>query len=69
MRRRVSHIFYKMSLQKGLRLTGLKAGRPLPPEKFLKHIYLRGIVRPKRVHELENPVTSEVEPATFWHPA
>jgi hypothetical protein len=51
--------------------SALRAGRPLPPGRFLVLISVRGLVDPRAIVRLEgldrlkNPVTSEIEPATF----
>jgi hypothetical protein len=55
-----------------VRLSALRAGRSLPPGRFLVLISARGLVDPRAIVRLEglgqlkNPVTSAgIEPATF----
>jgi hypothetical protein len=55
-----------------VRLSDLRAGRPLPPGRFLVLISVRGRVDPRAIvwleglSQLENPMTSSgIEPATF----
>jgi hypothetical protein len=54
-----------------VRLSAIRAGRPLPPGRFLVLISLRGwvdlrvIVRRKGIDQLKNPLTSGIETATF----
>jgi hypothetical protein len=55
-----------------VRLSALRAGRPLPPGRFLILISIRGgvdpraIMRLKGLGELKNPITSSgIEPVTF----
>jgi hypothetical protein len=54
-----------------VRLSALRAGRPLPPGRFLVHISVRGRIDPKAIGRLEglgqlkNPMTSGIESATF----
>jgi hypothetical protein len=55
-----------------VRLSALRAGRPVPPRKFLVLISVRGwvehraIVRLEGLGQLKNPMTSSgIEPATF----
>jgi hypothetical protein len=55
-----------------VRLSALRAGRPLPPGRYLVLISVRGlinlrtIVRLERLGQLKTPVTSSgIEPATF----
>jgi hypothetical protein len=71
-RRRGSHIFYTIVSQMAVRLSALRAGRPLPPRRFLVLISVRGRVDPRAIVRLEglgklkNPMTSwGFEPATF----
>jgi hypothetical protein len=55
-----------------VRLSAPRAGRPLPPGRFLVLISVRGGVDPKAIlrqegfGQLKNPMTSGTEPATFW---
>jgi hypothetical protein len=55
-----------------VRLSVLRAGRPLPPGRFLVHISVRvgvdprAIVRLEGLGQLKNPITSSgVKPATY----
>jgi hypothetical protein len=54
-----------------VRLSALRAGRPLPPGRFLVLISVRGevdpgaIVRPDGLGKLKNPKTLGTETATF----
>jgi hypothetical protein len=71
-RRRGSRIFEIIGSQMAVRLLALRAGRPLPPERFLVLISvrvwvdLRAIVRLEGWGQLKNPITSSgIEPATF----
>jgi hypothetical protein len=71
-RRRGSHILLTIGSQMAVRLSALRAGCPLPSERFLMLISVRGWVGPRAMVRLEgldqlnNPVTSsEIEPATF----
>jgi hypothetical protein len=55
-----------------VRLSALRAGRPLPPGRFLVLIPVRGCIDPRVIVRLEglgqlkNPMTSSgIEPATF----
>jgi hypothetical protein len=59
-----------------VRLSALRAGRPLPPGRFLVLISVRGFVDPRPIVQLEglgqlkNPMTSsQIEPAIFQHVA
>jgi hypothetical protein len=70
--RRGSHIFQTIGSQVAVRLSALRAGRPLPPGRFLVLISVRGWVEPRAIvrreglGQLKNPVTSSgIEPATF----
>jgi hypothetical protein len=56
-----------------MRLSALRAGRPLPPGRFLILISIRGsvdpraIVRLEELGQLQNRMSSSaIEPATFW---
>jgi hypothetical protein len=57
-----------------VRLSAIKAGRPLPPGRFLALISVRGCVDPRVIMRLEelgelkkSPVISSgIEPATFF---
>jgi hypothetical protein len=66
------HIFYTIGSRMVVRLSAIRAGRPLPPGRFLVVISIRGCVDPRDIMRLEgsgqlkNPVTSlGIEPATF----
>jgi hypothetical protein len=54
-----------------VRLTALRAGRPLPPGRFLGRISVRGLVDPRTIVQLEglgqskNSTSSGLEPVTF----
>jgi hypothetical protein len=52
-----------------VRLSAPRAGRPLPPGRFLVLISVRvdprAIVRLEGLGQLKNPMTSGFEPATF----
>jgi hypothetical protein len=55
-----------------MKLLALRAGRPLPPERFLVHISVRDWVDPRAIVRLEeygqlkNPKTSSgIEPGAF----
>jgi hypothetical protein len=52
-RRRSSHIFYKICSEMTVRLSALRAGRALPPGIFLVHIYIRGWVNARTTVRLE----------------
>jgi hypothetical protein len=72
-RGRGSHIFQTIGAQMVVRLSALRAGRPLLPERFLVLISVRGLVDPRAIVRLEelgqlkNPMTSSgLEPSTFW---
>jgi hypothetical protein len=62
-RRRGSHIFYTIGSQMAVSLPALRAGRPLPPGRFLVLISVRGgvdtraIVRLEGLGQLKNPMT------------
>jgi hypothetical protein len=54
-----------------MRLSALRAGRPLPPGRFLTLLYIRGRVDPRVIVRLEGlgqlkipMITSEIEPST-----
>jgi hypothetical protein len=71
-RRRGSHIFYTIGTQMAVRLSALRACRPLPPGRFLVLISVRrwidprAIVRLEGLGQLKNPMTSSGnEPVTF----
>jgi hypothetical protein len=56
-----------------VRSSASRAGRPLPPERFVVFIYItdcvdpQAIVRLEGLSQLKNLMTSsEIEPATFW---
>jgi hypothetical protein len=64
-RRRGSHIFSRQSVHRWrVRLSALRAGRPLPPRRLLVLISGRGrvdpgaIVRLEGLRQLKNPITS-----------
>jgi hypothetical protein len=56
-----------------VRLSALRAGRPLPPGRFLVPIYVRGWVDPRVTVQLEGlgklkkSTSSGLDPATFRH--
>jgi hypothetical protein len=59
-----------------VRLSALRAGRPLPPGRFLVLISVKRLSRPQghsaagRITSIEkDPMTSGLEPATFQHVA
>jgi hypothetical protein len=65
MRRRGSHTFYRIGSQMAVKLSSLRAGRPLPPGRFLVLISVGGWVDP-RIRSVGNAMTSSgIEPATF----
>jgi hypothetical protein len=70
-RRRCSHIFWTIGSQIAVRLSALRAGRPLPPGIFLVLISLRGrvdsrvILRLEGLGQLKKSTSSGIEPATF----
>jgi hypothetical protein len=55
-----------------LRLSDLHTGWPLPQERFLVLISVKGSVDPRTIVRLEelgqlkNPVTSGIKPTAFW---
>jgi hypothetical protein len=67
---RGSHIFWTVEVQMSVRLSALRAGRPLTQEDSCGHVrgevYPRSIVRLEvlLVGQLENPLTSEIESET-----
>jgi hypothetical protein len=49
-----------------VRLSALRAGHPLPPERFWYSFLLEAIVQLEGLGQLKNPMTSlGIEPATF----
>jgi hypothetical protein len=52
-RRRDSHIFQKMGSQMAIKLSAVRSGRPLPQERFLVLICVRGCVDPRAIVRLE----------------
>jgi hypothetical protein len=67
-----SHIFYTINSETVVRLSALRAGRPLPPRKIPGTQSIRGqvdfwtLVRLEGLVQLKNPMTSSgIEPATF----
>jgi hypothetical protein len=52
-RRRGSHIFWAIGSQMAVRLAALRAGRPVPPGRFLVHISVIGGVDPRAIVWLE----------------
>jgi hypothetical protein len=65
-----SHIFYTIGSQMAV-TSALRAGRPLPPGRFLVLISVRGLIDPRAIVRLEglgqlkNPMTSSgIESAT-----
>jgi hypothetical protein len=71
-RRRGFHILYTIDSQMAVRLSALRAGRPLPPERFLVLISVRDLVDPRDIVRLEvlgqlkNSMTSSrIETAAF----
>jgi hypothetical protein len=52
-RRRGRHISYKIGSEMGVRLSAIRAGRPLPPGRFLVLISVRGRVDPRAIVRLE----------------
>jgi hypothetical protein len=72
LRRRGAHIFYIIGSQLAVRLSASLAGRPLPAERFLVLISVRGwvdpgaIVRLEGLSQLQNPMPlPEIETTTF----
>jgi hypothetical protein len=64
--------FYTIGSQMAVRLSSLRAGRPLPPGRFLVLISIRGCLDPRAIVRLgknrsfDNPMTSsDIEPKTF----
>jgi hypothetical protein len=52
-RRRGYHIFETVDSQMAVRLLALRAGRPLPPGRFLVLISVRDLVDPRAIVRLE----------------
>jgi hypothetical protein len=52
-RRWGSHIYRKIDSQMAVRLSALRAGRPLPPGRFVVLISVRGLVDPRAIVRLE----------------
>jgi hypothetical protein len=52
-RRRGSHIFYRVGSQMSVRLSAIRACRPLPPGRFMVLISVRGLVDPRAIVRLE----------------
>jgi hypothetical protein len=52
-RGRGSHNFYTIGSQMAATLSALRAGRPLPPVRFLVLIFVRGLVDPMAIVRLE----------------
>jgi hypothetical protein len=50
---RGSHIFWKIGSQMAVRLSALRAGRPLPPGGFLVLVSIRGCVDPRAIVRLK----------------
>jgi hypothetical protein len=54
-----------------VRLSALRADRPLLPGRFLVHISVRGLVDPRAIvrlkglRQLKKSISSGIEPATF----
>jgi hypothetical protein len=70
-RRRGSHIFWTIGSQMAVR-SASRAGRALPPGRFLVLISVRGLVDPRAIvrveglGQLKNQMASSgIEPATF----
>jgi hypothetical protein len=61
-RLRSFHVFQTIGSQMAVRLSALRAGRPLPTGRYDP----RAIVRLGGLGQLKNPITSSgIEPATF----
>jgi hypothetical protein len=52
-RRQGSHIFYTIGSQMAVKLSALRAGRPLAPGRFLVLISIKGSVDPKAIVRVE----------------
>jgi hypothetical protein len=70
-RRRGSHILLTVGSQMAMRLSALRAGRPLPSGRFIMLISVRDSVDPgamvqlEGLEQLKNTTSSRIEPATF----
>jgi hypothetical protein len=69
---KLPYFFYKIGSQMTVRLSALRAGRPLPLGRFLVLISVTGWIDPRAtvrlegLRQLKNPTApSEIEPATF----